>query len=411
MEATYRPERMVHGGRALARDTDGRVVLLHGAIPGETVRAEVRTVAGVAQGAVTEVLEADPDRIPPGPHPGLDLGFVRYERQLRLKAEVLRDAAHRAGVALPSDHVAVEPSPRTWGYRGGVQPAVRDGRLGYRREGSDELVVLDNDPTANAALQRAWTALEQVGLPAGVVEVALRGNDAGEALAAFVATVPDRELLDLGHALVRAGLAGVAVAPWDARGRFRSGKSRLAGKREIRQRFGEIEASVSATAFAQPNPEAAGAAYRALTRMTPGGDHACDLFAGSGLIGMHLADRYQRVTAVEVSHESVTRGRRDAERLGLEGRLTFVRGDARKRPIPGAELLAVDPPRAGLSKPLRRAISASGAKVLAYMACDVATWARDAADLTAHGWRLAEVRPFDFLPHTHHLELVSRFER
>ena len=410
MDATLTPDRMVHGGRALARTDDGTVALVTGAIPGETVRVRLRRVSGVLQGETTEVLDADPDRVPTPVHPGLDLGFVRYERQLVLKAEVLRDAAHRAGVTLPEPDPHVVPSPRVWEYRCGIQPAVRGGRLGYRAQGSDRVVLLDRDPTAMPALQEAWTLLERARLPAGVVEVALRGNDAGEALAAFVTTVPDRELLDLAHGLVAAGLAGVAVAPWNEAGRFRSGKSRLAGKRAIRQRFGDVDASVSATAFAQPNPEAAGEAFRALLAMTPGGGHAVELFAGSGVIGMHLAGRYAQVTAVETSFESVARGRADAERLGTTN-LTFVRADARRVALPEAELIAVDPPRAGLAKALRQKISETDTKTLAYMACDVATWARDAHDLQERGWRLAEVAAFDFQPHTHHLELVTRFER
>jgi len=48
---------------------------------------------------------------------------------------------------------------------------------------------------------------------------------------------------------------------------------------------------------------------------------------------------------------------------------------------------------------------------LAYVSCDVATWARDAAAMEAGGLRLARLEPFDFYPHTHHIELLSIFER
>lgn len=404
------PERMVHGGRALGRAEDGRVVLVARALPGEAVEARVEIRSGVAFATVEQVLEPSPDRVPGTEHPGLDYDFVRYERQLAIKGEVLEDAARRSGVPLPNEVPPVRPSPQEWGYRSAVQPAVRRGRLGYRREGSDEVVPLEVDPTANEGLQRAWRRLQEADLPRGVVEVALRGNDEGEVLAAFVATVPERELLDLAHALVGAGLTGVALSPHDVRGRFRSGKARLAGAREIRQDYGDVSLSVSATAFAQPNPAAAGALYRALRAMAPGGSAAAELFAGGGAIGMHLAGRYDRVVAVEIANESVTRGRRDAERLGLDN-LEFVRTDARKTDIPNVELLAVDPPRAGLSKDLRRRIDASSATQLLYVSCDVATWARDAADFVSRGWTLARVEPFDFAPHTHHLELLTRFER
>jgi tRNA/tmRNA/rRNA uracil-C5-methylase (TrmA/RlmC/RlmD family) len=404
------PERMVHGGRALARLEDGRVALVAGALPGERVVVELAPRAGVLQGVVSEVLDASPDRVPAPAHPGLDLGFVRYDAQLRLKAEVLQDAAHRARLELPDEALSVVPSPDVWAYRSAVQPAVRGGRLGYRREGAREVIALDEDPTAMPSVAAAWRRLAAAGLPRSVQEVAIRGTERGEALVALVATAPAAALLDLAHGLTGDAIAGVALAPHDPRGRFRSGKERLAGARFLLQRYGDVELSVSATAFAQPNPAAAGAAFRHLARLAPGGVRAVDLFAGGGAIAFHLAPRYDEVVAVEVASESVARGRRDARRLGLES-VRFERVDAKRFELPDADTIVVDPPRAGLSSELRTRIDATGAGSLLYLSCDVATWARDAADFAAKGWRLRTVRPYDFQPHTHHLEVLSAFER
>lgn len=403
-------ERLVHGGRALARAADGQVALIAGALPDERVVAEVEVRSGVLQGQVVEVLEASPDRVEPPVHPGLDLGFASYPAQLRLKADVVVDAARRAGVDLPDDAVAVVPSPDVWGYRSGIQPALRHGRLGYRREGTNDVVPMDGDPTAFEGANRAWSALAEAALPGSVREVAIRANDDGEALVALVATAPAKALLDLAHGLVAAGITGVALAPHDPRGRFRAGKERLAGARELRQRYGAVELSVSATAFAQPNPRAAGAAFLALAELAPGGTVAIDLFAGGGAIAAHLAPKYDRVIAVEVASESVARGRRDLGRIGI-GNVAFERRDARRGDVPPADTIVVDPPRSGLARDLRSAIDASVASDLIYLSCDVATWARDAADFAQRGWRLVVARPYDFQPHTHHIEMLSHFER
>lgn len=423
--ATLRLHKMVHGGAALARLPDsagaaaGRVALVRGGIPGELVDAELEERAGVLQGRVVRVHEPSTDRQPTPRHPGLDYGHIAYERQLALKREVLADALTRAGGAAADaarELPPVRPSPREWGYRSAVQPAVHARGLGYRAPGSHEVVVLDEDPTANAALQRAWAGwLELVadagGPPKGVRELALRGNERGEALAALVATSPQRELLDFAHRLVAAGVHGVSYAPYDPRGRFRAGRERLAGARAMLQRYGEVEITVAVGAFAQPNPEAAGELYRALAALAPGGAHALDLYAGSGAIGMHLAPRYHHVTCLEIDRGSVTRGRRDAERLGLAN-VRFEKADARRAEIPaGVDLVALDPPRAGLSKELRRTLVASGVGAIVYVSCDAATWARDVAALVAGGFGLAHVEPFDFQPHTHHLEVLSLLER
>jgi 23S rRNA (uracil1939-C5)-methyltransferase len=411
-------DRPVHGGRALAAAPDGRLVLVAGAIPGErvSVRAEVRR--GVLMAEVEEVVDASADRVAPPEHPGLDLGHVRYERQLALKREVVADAFARAHGrdAPPLEVDEVVPSPETWGYRATIQPAVverdRSGTtLGYRRPGSHEVVPLAADPTANEACARGWGILSEHRLAKGVREVVLRGNDEGRVLAALVAASEPRDLLALAHDLVRAGLHGVVLAPYDPRGRFRGGAERLAGVRTLPQPFGDVTATVTATSFAQPNPHAASALYRDLAAWAPEARHALDLYAGSGVIAAHLAPRAERVTALEIDRGSVERGRRDLAAAGL-GHVELRRADARTLQIDDdVDLVAIDPPRAGLSGAARDALVASRARALLYVSCDVATWARDVADLGRRGWRLERLRAYDFQPHTHHVELLSLLRR
>jgi 23S rRNA (uracil1939-C5)-methyltransferase len=412
-------ERLVHGGRALATAPDGRRVLVAGAIPGERVRVAAERRRGVWLADVDEVLETSPDRVATPHHPGLDLGHVDYARQLALKREVVLDAWRRAhgGADPPVALAALVPSPEVWGYRATVQPAVAERergapvRLGYRRMASHEVVALDHDPTANAACRSGWEAVLGARLPRGVREVVFRGNDAGEVLVALVAETAPRDLLAVAHDLVRAGVRGVVGAPYDPRGRFRGGAERLAGARSLGQRYGDVTLTLTATSFAQPNPGAAHALYRTLAGWAPRARHALDLYAGSGVIGMHLAPHVERVTALEIDRGSVARGRRDAASAGL-GNLEIVRGDVRDLVVAeDVDLVAIDPPRAGLALSVRDALHASRAAHLLYVSCDVATWARDVADLGRRGWRLARLQAFDFQPHTHHVEVLSLLAR
>jgi len=440
-------DRPVHGGRFVGLPADatagdgpaapgrGQVVLLAGGIPGERVMASVELRKGVAFGEVVEVVAASADRVPTPAHPGLDLGHVALARQLMLKHEVLLDAARRAGVEQLGDVPAVVPSPLAWGYRNAIQPAVAPSApasgsspgpasapgpvpapeprtpLGYRRPGAHEVVALAEDPTANAACAAAWAAAASVGLPRGVREVAIRGNDAGEALLALIATGEARDALDTAHELVRAGVAGVALAPYDPRGRFRGGTQRLAGARSLQQRYGDVDVTLTATAFGQPNPAAAGALFRELAAWAPPARHALDLYGGNGVIGLHLAPQSERVTVVEIDRGAVERGRVDAQRAGAAN-VMHLRLDARDLRVPDdVDLVCVDPPRAGLAAATRQALVDSRARTLIYVSCDVATWARDAADLQRAGFRLDRLRPYDFQPHTHHLEVLSLLTR
>src|SRR5690606_28961852 len=323
-------ERVVHGGNGLARLEDGRIALISGAIPGERVAVQLASRKGVMLGTVTEVLAASPDRRATPLHPGLDYGHIDYARQLQLKREVIADAGARA-LKRSLDVPPVRASPQQLAYRNAVQPAVGGNGLGYRRPASDEVVILAADPTANAAVNAAWAALLAVEAPRhyGLREVAIRGNDEGQALVALIGTGQPQRSLDLGHRLVGAGVAGVAFSPYDPRGRFRGGSERLAGARWLTQRYGAVDLTIGATSFAQPNPAAAGLLYRELVSWAGEGATAVELFAGGGAIALHLAANYRQVTALEVDRGAVDRGRRDAERLGI-GNVTFTRADARE---------------------------------------------------------------------------------
>jgi 23S rRNA (uracil1939-C5)-methyltransferase len=75
-----------------------------------------------------------------------------------------------------------------------------------------------------------------------------------------------------------------------------------------------------------------------------------------------------------------------------------------------ADIAIVDPPRAGLDKNALDALIKLKPAVLAYVSCDPATLARDAARLISGGYRLKQVTPFDLFPQTYHIESISIFE-
>ena len=73
------------------------------------------------------------------------------------------------------------------------------------------------------------------------------------------------------------------------------------------------------------------------------------------------------------------------------------------------DVVVLDPPRAGAGRAVVAGIAALGARAVAYVACDPAALARDAAFLAGHGYVLEGLRAFDLFPQTHHVECVARF--
>ncbi len=77
----------------------------------------------------------------------------------------------------------------------------------------------------------------------------------------------------------------------------------------------------------------------------------------------------------------------------------------------GPDVVLVDPPRAGLHPRVVFRVAELDPERIVYVSCNPATLARDLKDFAGHGWRLAEVAPFDMFPHTPHIECVARLER
>src|SRR5688500_19609693 len=91
-------EKPLAGGRMIARH-EGQIVFVAGAIPGERVRARVERVAKqLAFANTVDVLEPSADRRSTDADwacAGSFYAHVSYNRQLRLKSEVIEDAVAR----------------------------------------------------------------------------------------------------------------------------------------------------------------------------------------------------------------------------------------------------------------------------------------------------------------------------
>jgi 23S rRNA (uracil1939-C5)-methyltransferase len=129
-----------------------------------------------------------------------------------------------------------------------------------------------------------------------------------------------------------------------------------------------------------------------------------------------LASRVGEVMGVELVADAVLMARENAG-INDIANATFVQAHVRDflRDLPAErrrfEAVVIDPPRAGLHpKALRRIVRLTPPRLL-YISCNPATFARDAKQLYAAGFRMSPVHPVDMFPHTRHIELVALFSR
>jgi 23S rRNA (uracil1939-C5)-methyltransferase len=385
-------ERVAAGGDAIAREPSGRVVFVHGAMPGERVRARITgEQRDYARAVAVDVLEPSRSRrAPPCPAVADGCGGCTWQHvdplaQVELKLVIVREALRRTG-GLADATVVAGPALAPTGFRTTLRLGVdAHGRVGLRAWHGHDLVVPDHCLVAHPLLD---DLLASARFP-GASEVLLRcGAATGERLALVTPASASR----------------AALLPDDVRRGPRAFLHEIVAGRRLR---------VSARSFFQSRADGADALVDAVRQaagtVEPGG-RLVDAYAGVGLFGACLLarDEVSEVIAVESSAMACADARHNLAGL----RAKVVQADlARWRPPPGpAALVVADPSRRGLGRAATECLSSLRSPVLVLVSCDPVSLARDARLLAGHGYAHACSVLVDLFPHTPHVELVTRFE-
>lgn len=418
---TARIESIAAGGAGVARLAGGAAVFVPHTAPGELVEIEVDTSARPATGRVLRVIEPSAERVtPPCPYVeacgGCDFMHLSAHAQAEAHAAIVRSALAHAlhGATLPAIEVHAAPASLAYRTRARLFLRAHRGRaqVGYRAPGSHDLTAVDVcavlDPAIGALLTElprvlagaagegdAHVALGRGGLP--VVSIAWHGDLAASTWAAL-----DAKITGGAWAGARVALHG-AGAP----ATFGDPRPVLAGA-------DGAPLVLAPGGFAQPSD--AGAALIArradeLSRLDQKERprHVVELFAGSGALSVLLARGAASFTAVEIDLEACAAARQNLGDRGLAARV--VAADAESFALPaGAGVVVLDPPRTGAPS-AAKAIAASSARVVVYVACDPPTLARDLATMTTGRLAITHLETVELFPQTSHVETLVRLER
>ncbi len=138
-------------------------------------------------------------------------------------------------------------------------------------------------------------------------------------------------------------------------------------------------------------------------------DTLLDAYAGGGLFGLTVGREAGRIVAVESAKMAVDDLRFNAEGAGLE--VEIASGGVEDDIAGEWTVVVCDPPRSGLGEAGVASVTRTRPRVIAYVACDPASLARDARSLEAAGYRFDYATPVDMFPQTYHIETVARFVR
>lgn len=414
-------EKPIYGGAFLAR-VEGKAVFVPLALPGEHVRVDVVEDKRSYSTAEIESIEtAAAERVHPsckhfGTCGGCNYQHAGYAAQLGFKQEILRETLVRGGVPVPN---AIETLPsEPWGYRNRIRLAFdAAGKMGYRARRSHGVVAIEECPIAAPILLKAAFAFRDL-LRTAVpllrpTELSLFcAADESALLASISLDRPSKVLLeDVARAwqtaipaLVGAELAVAGQKNQPARTIARWGATSLTymacgfGYRVDHGSFFQVNRWMVDTLV-----ERVIADHR--------GQLAWDLFAGVGLFARRLADKFERVIAVESASPSMASLSENLRGSAGEAIKADTLGFLRKQNGSRPDLIVVDPPRAGLGPDITAELTRVGAPTVVYVSCDPATLTRDLRGFTAAGYVIDRIAVADLFPQTFHLETIVELRR
>ncbi len=377
-------EKLVYGGAGMARTEDG-VVFVPKVLPGELVEVEiVDRKKDYFNAKIIDIVTPSADRREPECPNFETVGccgwdHIRYKSQLDLKESIIRESLARGGGIDWKEPIETVTGPeREYRLRAAFQ--VRDGRLGFFREGTHDVVPIERCkalvPVLNEFISKAAAALEGPDLA---------GTETVRAIAA-----PD------GNTVSAVFERGRERAPW-------KGPKPMA-------RIRGIDYQLRPASFFQPNRFLLEPIVAEVVKACQGGRRTLDLFCGSAFFTLQLARECGEVIGVD--RRSVRNAEWNAQHNRI-GNVRFVKSSAwaflMRNPRP-ADRIVLDPPRSGCGKNIIRKVAAMSPKRIVYVSCNPTTFAPEARVLLDSGYRLSELRFLDQFPNTPHIETIAVFD-
>lgn len=426
-------DNLAFGGKGVARH-HGLVAFVPRTAPGDRVRARVtQAKKRFIEAELVEILQPSAQRREP-PCPlhdlcsGCQLMHLDEGAQLDAKRHFVEDSLRRIGkfTELPAIHVAAVPDPVTRAYRTRatmtLQTHLGEWALGYYREGTHELVDIDECLVLAPPLARAVMALRKelastTFETSSLVRLELVSDETDQV--AIVARVERGSWHMLRDLLEQLRVAAVIVHYQVHRDNGQlAAEAGAAASLEVHLetpgRNAPVKVPVVPGAFAQSNV----GRNRQLVDIVldllqpKAGEKVLDLYSGAGNYALPIAAMGAKVRAVE-ANEAAADALADAVLqpglASVEAVHSQVEDAIEDMTRTGAKVdaLVLNPPRTGVGMDAGMLAQLSASRIV-YVSCDPPTLARDLQKITARGYRLEKILVVDMFPQTYHVETVVK---
>ena len=380
-EVTLKVEKTAFGGEGLAHLPDGKACFIEGALPGETVSAEILSEKkNFVKARLKQILQASPDRVtPPCPYynhcGGCQYQHVSYPTELKFKEDQVRELLSRQAGLDPKLVAPIRFSHKDYAYRNSVTLHAQKTMFGFIGKDNRSIIPVKNCLLADERLEPVFRFKLQKKKKA------------------------DRVTFKL-----------------DEKGRIVSDLEETF----FRIRLKDESFLVSSQGFFQNNLAVTELISDQISRWVEeeAPEEFFDLYAGVGVFSFLSAKNVPKIVCVEESPQSVQalRMNRDERKRTsveiLEGKTERLFPKRLERDPKMKKVILMDLPRQGLDAGRARFLAQRAeSSTLIYLSCDPATLARDLKTILGGGRaKVTQVIPFDMFPRTAHVEVLVRID-
>lgn len=407
MEVTI--EKLDHQGRGITH-IDGKITFVENALPEEIVEIKLtKSDKKINEAVITKFIKKSSKRIESKcPYykecGGCNLLHLSYENQLEYKENKIKEIMSRYA-DLPTDKINhIERSPKDFYYRNKVT-LKSNGKLGYYKKKTNDIVNIDKCLLVNNKLNEMIYSLNKIGIDKEYDEVMLRSiNETESSL-----TLNLRNSVKTNPAISKYEKIANSFSVYSQNRIIKTNtNSNIIG------RLNNKEFKISPTAFFQVNTEQTINLYNKVLSYVKelNNPRVLDLYCGTGTIGIYISDYASKVLGVEINAKAIEDANKNKKMNDIKN-IEFIAGDTKtvlRNNNYKADIVIVDPPRAGLDKEVIEDLIKINSEKIIYVSCDPITLARD-IKLLSSNYEVLEVTPFDMFPNTYHVECVSVLSR
>jgi uncharacterized RNA methyltransferase CTC_02481 len=282
---------------------------------------------------------------------------------------------------------------KNFNYRNKVVLHVKDNKLGFYKNKTNELIELDRclllNPVINDLISYLKNYIELKNIEKITIKV---GNKTNEVMLIIDGSIAYyQNLLEIVDVLI-------------------INEKVMTTKDYITSYIGNKKYIIKRNSFFQVNYDISTRMYNKVKDVIvkEKSKNVLDLYCGTGTIGIYISDVVSKITGIEVVSDAIEAANINKKINNVEN-IEFILGKVEDKldfiSNNNIDTVIVDPPRSGLHKKVIPILERISPKTIIYVSCDPITMARD-IKLLSNNYELVEVTPYDMFPNTYHVETV-----